>query len=115
MTAIIKKLLALAMAFTLALSLVGCGVNITGVSLNLPDTIEKGTALVATPEYAFDGATPETAELEKKLDKLEMHYTSSDPSILVVLPTTVGALFPLHHSQTTETPTHCSRSLHFCL
>lgn len=38
MTAIIKKLLALAMAFTLALSLVGCGVNITGVSLNLPDT-----------------------------------------------------------------------------
>lgn len=42
MTAIIKKLLALAMAFTLALSLVGCGVNITGVSLNLPDTIEKG-------------------------------------------------------------------------
>lgn len=84
MTAIIKKLLALAMAFTLALSLVGCGVNITGVSLNLPDTIEKGTAIVATPEYAFDGATPETAELEKKLDKLEMHYTSSDPSILVV-------------------------------
>lgn len=84
MTAIIKRLLALAMAFTLALSLVGCGVNITGVSLNLPDTIEKGTAIVATPEYAFDGATPETAELEKKLDKLEMHYTSSDPSILVV-------------------------------
>ena len=84
MTAIIKRLLALAMAFTLALSLVGCGVDVTGVSLNLPDTIEKGTALVATPEYAFDGATPETAELEKKLDKLEMHYTSSDPSVLVV-------------------------------
>lgn len=84
MTAIIKKLLALATAFTLALSLVGCGVDVTGVSLNLPDTIEKGTTLVATPEYAFDGATPETAELEKKLDKLEMHYTSSDPSILVV-------------------------------
>ena len=84
MTAIIKRLLALATAFTLALSLVGCGVDVTGVSLNLPDTIEKGTTLVATPEYAFDGATPETAELEKKLDKLEMHYTSSDPSILVV-------------------------------
>ena len=84
MTAIIKKLLALAMAFTLALSLVGCGVDVTGVSRNLLDTIEKGTTLVATPEYAFDGATPETAELEKKLDKLEMHYTSSDPSILVV-------------------------------
>ena len=84
MTAIIKRLLALATAFTLALNLVGCGVNVTSVSLNLPDTIEKGTAFVATPEYAFDGATPETAELEKKLDKLEMHYTSSDPSILVV-------------------------------
>lgn len=53
MTAIIKKLLALATAFTLALSLVGCGVDVTGVSLNLPDTIEKGTTLVATPEYAF--------------------------------------------------------------
>lgn len=84
MTAIIKRLLALATAFTLALNLVGCGVDVTGVSLNLPDTIEKGTTLVATPEYAFDGATPETAELEKKLDKLEMRYTSSDPSILVV-------------------------------
>lgn len=84
MTAIIKRLLALATAFTLALNLVGCGGNVTSVSLNLPDTIEKGTTLVATPEYAFDGATPETAELEKKLDKLEMNYTSSDPSILVV-------------------------------
>lgn len=61
MTAIIKKLLALATAFTLALSFVGCGVDVTGVSLNLPDTIEKGTVLVATPEYAFDGAT--TAEI----------------------------------------------------
>lgn len=46
--------------------------------------MKRGQALVATPEYAFDCATPETAELEKKLDKLEMHYTSSDPSILVV-------------------------------
>lgn len=55
MTAIIKRLLALATAFTLALNLVGCGGNVTSVSLNLPDTIEKGTTLVATPEYAFDG------------------------------------------------------------
>lgn len=93
MTAIIKRLLALATAFTLALSLVGCGVDVTGVSLNLPDTIEKGTTLVATPEYAFDGA----AAWER---------TSTDCG---------RGSFSFTAQLNNRAPTHCSRGIYFCL
>lgn len=78
------KLAALSLSCALAVSLAGCGVNVTGVSLDLPDSIEKGTTLTAVPEYTFDGATPESADLAKKLDALDMSYTSSDPAVLVV-------------------------------
>lgn len=84
MKSIRHKLLALSVSCALAVSLAGCGVNVTGVTLNLPDSMEKGTTLTATPEYAFDGATPESAALTKKLDALDMSYTSSDPDVLVV-------------------------------
>lgn len=84
MKSIRHKLLALSVSCALAVSLAGCGVNVTGVTLNLPDSMEKGTTLTATPEYAFDGATPESAALTKKLDALDMSYTSSDPAVLVV-------------------------------
>lgn len=84
MKSIRHKLLALSVSCALAVSLAGCGVNVTGVTLNLPDSMEKGTTLTATPEYAFDGATPESAALAKKLDALDMSYTSSDPAVLVV-------------------------------
>lgn len=84
MKSIRHKLLALSVSCALAVSLAGCGVNVTGVTLNLPDSMEKGTTLTATPEYAFDGATPESAALAKKLDTLDMSYTSSDPAVLVV-------------------------------
>ena len=62
----------------------GCGVSVTGVSLDLPDSMEKGATLTAVPEYTFDGATPESADLAKKLDALDMSYTSSNPAVLVV-------------------------------
>lgn len=84
MKSIQHKLLALSVSCALAVSLAGCGVNVTGVALNLPDSIEKGSTLTATPEYTFDGATPESATLSKKLDALDMSYTSSDPAVLVV-------------------------------
>lgn len=84
MKSIQHKLLALSVSCALAVSLAGCGVNVTGVALNLPDSIEKGSTLTATPEYTFDGATPESAALSKKLDTLDMSYSSSDPTIVMV-------------------------------
>lgn len=79
-----QKLTALSVSCALAVSLAGCGVSVTGVALNLPDSIEKGSTLTATPEYTFDGATPESAALAKKLDALDMSYSSSDPAIVMV-------------------------------
>lgn len=74
----------ISLSCALAVSLAGCGVSVTGVSLNLPDSMEKGATFTATPEYTFDGATPESADLAKKLDALDMSYTSSDSAVLVV-------------------------------
>ena len=84
MKSIRQKLTALSVSCALMVSLAGCGVNVTGVALNLPDSIEKGSTLTATPEYTFNGATPESAELAKKLDALDMSYTSSDPAVVMV-------------------------------
>lgn len=84
MKSIRQRIMALSVSCTLAVSLVGCGVNVTGVALDLPDSMEKGSTLTATPEYTFDGETPESAALTKKLDALDMSYTSSDPAVLVV-------------------------------
>ena len=84
MKSIRQRFMALSVSCALAVSLAGCGVNVTGVALNLPDSMEKGTTLTATPEYTFDGATPESATLSKKLDALDMSYSSSDPAVLVV-------------------------------
>mgnify|MGYP002599044373 CR=1 FL=1 len=39
---------------------------------------------MATPEYAYDGETPEAAKADKLVDKLGMSYTSSDPNVLTV-------------------------------
>ena len=84
MKSVSRKLAALSLSCALVVSLAGCGVNVTGVSLNLPDSMEKGATFTATPEYTFDGATPESADLAKKLDALDMSYTSSDSAVLVV-------------------------------
>ena len=84
MKSIPHKLLALSVSCALAVSLAGCGVNVTGVALDLPDSLEKGSTITATPEYTFDGATPESASLSKKLDALDMSYSSSDPAVVMV-------------------------------
>mgnify|MGYP002765289996 FL=1 len=84
MKSVSRKLAALSLSCALAVSLAGCDVSVTGVSLNLPDSMEKGATFTATPEYTFDGATPESADLAKKLDALDMSYTSSDSAVLVV-------------------------------
>ena len=67
MKTIPQKLAAPALVCALAVSLAGCGVNVTGVALDLPDSMEKGTTLTAVPAYTFDGATPESAALPIQL------------------------------------------------
>lgn len=84
MKSIRQRIMALSVSCALVVSLAGCGVSVTGVALDLPDSMEKGSTLTATPEYTFDGETPESAALAKKLDTLDMSYTSSDPTVLVV-------------------------------
>lgn len=79
-----QTLLALSVSCVLAASLAGCDVQITGVALDLPDSLEKGAVITAEPEYIFDGATPESAALAKKLDALGIGYVSSDPTVVMV-------------------------------
>ena len=84
MKRITKKLSSLAVACAMVVSLAGCGVSVTGVSFDIPDTLERGSSIMATPEYAYDGETPEAAKADDLVDKLEMSYTSSDPNVLTV-------------------------------
>lgn len=84
MKSIRQKLTALSVSCALMVSLAGCGVNVTGVALDLPDSMEKSSTITATPEYTFDGATPESSALSKKLDALDMSYSSSDPAVVMV-------------------------------
>lgn len=77
-----KKLTALSL--TAALLLTGCGTSITGVTLSLPDTMERGATATATPEYAYSGATPEQAKAEELADKMGLSYSSSDPDVVMV-------------------------------
>lgn len=67
MKTIPQKLAALTLVCALAVSLAGCCVNVTGVALDLPDSMEKGTPLTAVPAYTFDGATPESTALPIQL------------------------------------------------
>ena len=84
MKRITKKLSSLAVACAMVVSLAGCGVSVTGVSFDIPDTLERGSSIMATPEYAYDGETPEAAKADELVDKLGMSYTSSDPNVLTV-------------------------------
>lgn len=67
-----------------ALFLTGCGTSITGLTLDLPQTMERGSTISATPEYAYSGDTPEAARAEELADKLDLSWTSSDPSVVTV-------------------------------
>lgn len=73
-----------ALAVACAMVMTGCSYSITGVTLELPETMEKGSTSMATPEYAYSGATPEQAEIDKKVEALKLSYSSSDPSVVMV-------------------------------
>ncbi len=83
---LMKKLKQSLMALGLAsvMFLTACGFNITGVSIGLPETMEKGTTGMATPEYAYSGATPEQAKIDELVKKVGMSYSSSDPNVVMV-------------------------------
>lgn len=76
------KICALAAACVMVMT--GCSSSITGVTLELPETMEKGSTSMATPEYAYSGATPEQAEIDKKVEALKLSYSSSDPDVVMV-------------------------------
>lgn len=73
-----------ALSLTAALLLTGCGTSITGITLGLPQTMERGSTGAATPEYVYSGATPEQARAEELADKLGLAWSSSDPAVVMV-------------------------------
>lgn len=77
-----KSLTALGLAAVMLLT--ACGSDITGVSIGLPETMEKGSTGVATPEYAYSGATPEQAKIDELIKNHGMSYESSDPNVVMV-------------------------------
>ncbi len=74
-----------ALSLMAALLLTSCSSNsITGVTLTLPDTMEKGVTGTAVPDYTYSGATPEQEEAEELAAELGLSYSSSDPSVVMV-------------------------------
>lgn len=73
-----------ALSLTAALLLTGCGTSITGITLGVPQTMERGSTGVATPEYVYSGATPEQGRAEELADKLGLTWSSSDPAVVMV-------------------------------
>lgn len=90
----ITKLVGIMLAMTLAVSLVGCGVDITSVGLPTNVVMEKGETQQLNIEYgAKDEATEE--KISEAASKLKLEWTSSDEDIATVdetgLVTAVGA------------------------
>lgn len=80
-----SRFAALGIACAMAVSLAACGESITGATMDLPETMERGETLPITTEYTYsNGQTPESAALEKMIDKLGLSYTTSDSNILTV-------------------------------
>lgn len=90
----ITKLVGIMLAMALAVSLVGCGVDITSIGLPTNIVMEKGEIQQLTIEY---GAKDETTEekINEAASKLKLEWTSSDKEVATVdetgLVTAVGA------------------------
>lgn len=90
----ITKLVGIMLAMALAVSLVGCGVDITSIGLPTNIVMEKGEIQQLTIEY---GAKDETTEekINEAASKLKLEWTSSDEEVATVdetgLVTAVGA------------------------
>lgn len=78
-----NKWVAVLLAVAVAISLAGCGVDITSVGLPPEVVIEKGQSQLLAIEYgAPDNASAEA--IEKAAQKLELVWTSEDESIVTV-------------------------------
>lgn len=90
----ITKLVGIMLAMALAVSLVGCGVDITSIGLPTNIVMEKGEIQQLTIEY---GAKDETTEekIAEAASKLNLTWASSDETVATVdetgLVTAVGA------------------------
>lgn len=90
----ITKLVGIMLAMALAVSLVGCGVDITSVGLPTNVVMEKGETQQLNIEYgAKDEATEE--KITEAASKLKLEWTSSNEEVVTVdeagLVTAVGA------------------------
>lgn len=52
--------------------------KITGVQLDVPDTIECSDTYTIIPEFSYAQRAPSEKRLEKELERLGMHYSSDD-------------------------------------
>ena len=90
-------ILAVVAATAMAITLVGCGVKITNITVPDAITVEKGEAVVLPVAFGTDDApavTPETAatgesaatdeKVAKAAEKLTIEWTSSDESVATV-------------------------------
>lgn len=91
---VFTRIACLIMAVAMAVSLVGCGVDITSIGLPTNIVMEKGEIQQLTIEY---GAKDETTEekINEAASKLKLEWTSSDETVATVdetgLVTAVGA------------------------
>lgn len=58
--------------------------KITGVQLDVPDTIECSDTYTIIPEFSYAQRAPSEKRLEKELERLGMHYSSDDDMVLTV-------------------------------
>ena len=78
-----SRLAAILIAAAMAVSLVGCGVDITSVGLPPNESLEKGD----TVQMEVDFGTENQAEAEaiaKAAEKLDLTWTSSDETVATV-------------------------------
>ncbi len=59
-------------------------IKITDIQLNAPDRIEYLDTCTITPEFTFNKEAPNEKQLKKELERLGMHYTSDDTSVVTV-------------------------------
>ncbi len=75
----------LGLGTAMALLLTACGASVTGVSLSVPDVMEKGDTALAEPTYTYSSEeVPDESKADQLLEKLDMQYSSSNPDVVMV-------------------------------
>lgn len=94
MSKFVKKIFVVSLVLAFALSLVGCGVNITSIGLPTDVTLIKGDAQQLEINYGTEKETTQE-KIEEAAAKLTLIWTSSDDTVVTVnengLATAVGA------------------------